>query len=343
MDTMEKIEQYKLLLDIYYHEITNFYTKATIFVAIQTGILAGIVALFEKLQNNTKIFLIVIIFAIVLSCIQILISIRGNIVSNALIKTISEYEKENGYVLLKKFSANTVPKNKLLGMNSPSYLFIIVNIAFLLLWTTILIVYIIAPNICFSSVNYESIIKNYRLFILPIISVVFAVTMKISDLLDEHGLHWFKGDALFFSILCAVSGSILIFIDTISAQMIFAMIISFVVRKRIDFFNHIIAFIILVISYVISAKINVHWFLFFFISVIILGCIKDLKYTASKSKITKIISFIYLYIPIIYAIPALFYSIITKDWIFFISFFLFDLSYNITRLIGEKDIKRYYS
>ena len=342
MDKTEKIEQYKLLLDIYYHEITNFYTKATIFVAIQTGILAGIVALFEKLQSNMKIFLIVIIFAIVLSCIQILISVRGNIVSNALIKTISEYEKENGYSLLKKFSDNEVRKNKILGMNSPSYLFIIINIAFLLLWTTILIVYIIIPNICFLSVNYESFI-NYRLFLLPILSIVFAITMKISDLLDEHGLHWFKGDALIFSILCAISGSLLIFIDDITAQMIFAMIISFVVRKRIDFFNHIIAFIILVTSYLINAKINVRWFLFFFIAVIILGCVKDLKYTAKKSKIIKVISCIYLYIPIIYAIPALLYSIITKDWIFYISFFLFDLSYNITRLIGEKDLKKYYS
>ena len=49
------------------------------------------------------------------------------------------------------------------------------------------------------------------LFSLPIILIfaaLYGITMKIADLLDEHGLKWFKGSAIIFGILWGLFGSV---------------------------------------------------------------------------------------------------------------------------------------
>ena len=83
-------------------------------------------------------------------------------------------------------------------------------------------------------------------------------------------------------------------------------------------------------------------YLYFLVTAIIFGSIKDLKYRSQKNKIVRVITIIYLYVPIIYAVPALIFSIYTSNWLIFFTFFTYDLIYNITRLIGEKNITRYY-
>lgn len=53
-----RIEEYKLLIDIYYKEVNLSYIKATIFITIQLGVLSGVIAAYDMLKNNRTLFLI---------------------------------------------------------------------------------------------------------------------------------------------------------------------------------------------------------------------------------------------------------------------------------------------
>lgn len=221
-------------------------------------------------------------------------------------------------------------------MNFPSYLMIVLSVLFMIAWLTILII-VLFPSIknvlCFKPEQSSGIL---RFIVVCIFSMMFAITMKISDLLDEHGLQLFKGASYFFSFLCAIFGCLLIISNSTIANIIFAMLMGFVVRKRIDYNNHILAFIIITSCFLVCAPLIVHIYFPFLFIIILLGLLKDTKYSNSNSKTIKVINKIYLYVPIIYTLPSLVYSVISSEWIVFFAFFTYDLSYNITRLIGER-------
>ena len=61
-----------------------------------------------------------------------------------------------------------------------------------------------------------------------------------------------------------------------------------------------------------------------------------MKYKRRKIWFLEIIERLYLYIPVIYAIPSLIYSILYDDWIVFAVFFTYDFTYNITRLVVKR-------
>ena len=336
-----KIEEYKILIDIYYKEVNLLYSKLTIFTTIQLGVLTGILLKIDEFSNNTMIFVISIFLMIIFSFSQILISRRGFLVNEAVINTISEFEKKNNFSLLNDFNIQVKKLKGIKQMNFPSLLFTYISVIFLILWILLSIILIMSKITI--SFFYISFCFKYKNLIIIVLSILFAVSMKISDLLNEHGLKWFKGDSILFGIICGIIGSLLIMCNIVIANIVLAMVISFVIRRRIDYINHAIAFFMITSAFILFSKIYSIIYFSFLASTLILGVIKDLKYVKNKSKILKTISKIFLVIPIIYTIPSLAYSILSQDWMIFIAFFLFDLSYNITRIIGEKqEIKKYY-
>ena len=336
---IKELEEYKLLVDIYYKEVNLFYSKTTIFITIQLGVLAGIIAGYNMLVASPGLFSIGILFMIFLSITQILISIRGNTVNEALIKTLADFEKKHGFSLLNDFSNNTKKIKGISKMNFPSYIMVFLCVLFFFAWIILLLI-VLHPYISAILLANKSgqLTGAVNAIILCIYSGLYAVTMKISDLLDEHGLRLFKGAPYIFSILCAIFGCLLIAADDIIANIIFAMIMGFVVRKRIDYNNHILAFIIITSYFLFHTKFNANIYFPFLATIIILGFIKDTKYKNHKSKLVKFVNKVYLFVPIIYALPSLVFSLITSNWVVFFVFFTYDLFYNITRLVGERGV-----
>ena len=140
MESKNIIEQYKILIDIYYKELTLLYSKITIFTTIQLGVFIGVVANYTKLLSNLWLFGIGVSLMLTLSVCQILISKRGNTVNEALINTIAEFEGKYGYTLLKDFSLQVNKINKISKMNFPSYIFIYFSCAFIIVWVVMAIV-----------------------------------------------------------------------------------------------------------------------------------------------------------------------------------------------------------
>jgi len=77
--------------------------------------------------------------------------------------------------------------------------------------------------------------------IVIIISAFLGATMKIADLLNEHDYKWFKYSDLLFGLLWGISGAYLITINQILATIWIAVLFCFIVRYRLDYFNHGIA------------------------------------------------------------------------------------------------------
>lgn len=335
----KELEEYKLLIDIYYKEVNLFYSKTTIFITIQLAMFSAVIAGYNILVGAADLFCIGIMLMMLLSVIQILISMRGYTVNEALIHTLAEFEEKHDFTLLRDFTNNTKRVKKISRMNFPSYMMVFINILFFLSWSVILII-VIFPFIkdLLLSIDYNEQLDIIRIIVLCIFSMMYAVTMKISDLLDEHGLYLFKGAPYFFSFLCAIFGCLLIVFDNIIANIIFAMVMGFVIRKRIDYNNHILAFIIITSCFLSHSDLIINIYFPFLVIIILLGFLKDTKYKNYNSKIIKHINKIYLYVPIVYALPSLVYSIIYSNWSVFCVFFIYDLSYNITRLVGERGI-----
>lgn len=337
MNDKDRIEEYKLLVDIYYKEIGLSYTKATFFITIQLGVFAGAIAGYTILSSSIGLFCSGILLMIFISLIQLLMAIRAKTVNNALINTLTDFEEKNGYTLLKDFSQNVTKSSGIKKMNFPTYAMIVISLFLLFAWCTVLLI-VLFPTIISkipSSIGQVQPPQELQAVVICIFAMLYAVTMKISDLLDEHGLHLFCGAPYLFSFLCAVFGCLLIISDDVIANIIFAMIIGFVVRKRIDYGNHILAFLILSTCFLICSNAILEIYFPFLIIIVLLGFLKDTKYLNNKSNIINVINKIYLYVPIIYTFPSLIYSILSSNWVVFFAFFTYDLSYNITRLIGN--------
>lgn len=256
-----------------------------------------------------------------------------------LFETIASFEKKTGFTFLNTFQTYVSKGNRIKKMNFPSLMIVGINILFILVWLIIAMAFvksIIPENAIHDLITSTANTKKYICYLIPIFSCLFAVTMKIADLLDEHGLTLFKYADILFGVLWGIFGALLCLCHTIIANVIFAMMIGFVIRRRLDYINHIIAFSIITTVFLLFSELIKPTYFAFLFAIIILGCIKDLKYKSRKTKISKIVEIVYLYVPIIYALPSLIYSIVFNDWMVFIAFFAYDFTYNITRLIVRR-------
>lgn len=336
------VAEHKIHYDIYYNELKLFYQKTTIFTTIQLGMFTGLILKYDELKVSPWIMSACLIFLMLFSVLELLVSIRGNHVNNAVIETIAKFEKDTGFIFLSEFEKNVHKGGRIKTMNFPSLMIVGVNILFLGVWGVITADFVwslLEPYLADISWPTTSIDLNLLEIVkISALSILFSVTMKIADLLDEHGLKWFKHADILFGVLWGVFGALLAVSDEVIANVLLAMMMGFVVRKRLDYTNHIIAFAIIVSTIFWYSKIIPGVFLAFFVTIVVLGLIKDLKYNQKKNKFSKLIEKVYLYIPLIYALPSLVYSILYGNWNVFIAFFLYDFAYNITRIVAKKRI-----
>ena len=106
-------------------------------------------------------------------------------------------------------------------------------------------------------------------FTLPLLllyPILFGSTMKIADLLDEHGLKLFRGSNLLFGALYGIFGALMILGNNVLTNLLIALLIHWILRFRIDYLNHGLAGSIMLIAFVYAIPGFVFdWFLFWII------------------------------------------------------------------------------
>jgi hypothetical protein len=158
--------------------------------------------------------------------------------------------------------------------------------------------------------------------------------MKIADLLNEHGLKWFRGSAIIFGLLWGIFGTLLVLGDNTIANIVLAMNLAFIIRGRLDYLNHQIAASIIVITFLFGAAFNPALFLAFYAIFLIFGSLRD--YVGDKLKVKTGILAIYDQIAWYYPIPTLIYCLLYGNWIVFWVFLISAIAYDATKFIYKK-------
>jgi len=173
-----------------------------------------------------------------------------------------------------------------------------------------------------------------------ILSALFGVTVKIADLLDEHGLKLFRGAPILFGFLWGIIGSLMFLSNQLVAMFILAILIHWVLRYRIDYLNHGIAAVIILMVFLYNLpNLTMNWtvFLIIFIPYSILGLLNDAVDRGEiKGIIAKLIRSNSHYI----IFPLILIFINANYWIILGVSLLHLLFYELTTGWGMKIIKR---
>ena len=165
-------------------------------------------------------------------------------------------------------------------------------------------------------------------------AILYGITMKIADLLDEHGMKsWFKGSTIFFGILWGIFGALLVVSNVYVANAILAVLLAYIFRMRIDYKNHAIATVIIIVTFLVSSTFIPLTFFVFLANFIVFGSIKDYLGDSKKSRgfWYKLFEYGWHFI-----IPPMIYAIFTTQWLVFYVFTAFIISYDLIKYIGEK-------
>lgn len=152
--------------------------------------------------------------------------------------------------------------------------------------------------------------------------------MKLADLLDEHGLHLFKGDALIFGILWGMFGALLVSINLPLANILLAMNLAFLLRGSLDYINHRVAATIIFITFALTSSIDIRLFAISLAVFTLAGILEDKSQIISKkNRSTGMIFDVMLYYPLL----GVWYGITSQDWTVFFSMTIFTSVYIITK------------
>ena len=167
------------------------------------------------------------------------------------------------------------------------------------------------------------------LFFFILSAALYGSTMKIADLLDEHGLKLFRGDAIVFGVLWGMTGGAIIFLkDNEISNIILAMNIAFIFRMRIDYKNHAIAVCIIIISFLLKGVLLKSLFFIFLGNFILFGSFKDFLGDYTKEKSWPLFFFQSGWF---YIIPTFFYSFYSSNWLVFLVLSVYSIFYNIVK------------
>ena len=194
-------------------------------------------------------------------------------------------------------------------------------------------------NKIFADKRGNKMIEN--LFSIPMIilyALLYGITMKIADLLNEHGLKWFKGSAILFGFLWGGFGVLLVLSNNTIANIMLAMNLAFIIRNRLDYINHQIAASIIIISFLFSSVFNPILFISFYAIFLVFGSSKDYVDDILKKKkgILVFLNEAMLYYPV----PTFIYCLLYGNWIVFWAFLVYTIAYDTTKSIYKK--KGYY-
>ncbi len=178
--------------------------------------------------------------------------------------------------------------------------------------------------------------SSFSIPMLLVYAALFGTTMKIADLFNEHNVKpWFKGSGFIFGILWGIFGSLLIISNIYVANVLLAMVLAFIIRMRIDYKNHAIATLIIIITFLLKSNFMPILFFIFLAVFIIFGSIKDYfdDIINSKGLLYYITEPGWYYI-----IPTLIYSIITNQWLVFYVFTIYIIFYDIVKFSLQKKL-----
>ena len=175
---------------------------------------------------------------------------------------------------------------------------------------------------------------HWPAFIILLVAILYGSTMKVADLLDEHGLKWFRFAPLLFGILWGVFGGLLIIMGTKEfANAILAMNIAFIFRMRIDYKNHAVAVTIILITFLAFGEVDLFVFFLFFLIFIFFGSVKDhLGENPDRTNWLYLISEFGWY----YVLPPFIYALWSGHWNVFTGLLAYILSYNAVRYAASK-------
>ena len=175
------------------------------------------------------------------------------------------------------------------------------------------------------------------MILLAVVAAFYGISMKIADLLNEHGLKLFRGANIFFGVVWGIGGLILVHLNDDIANIILAMILAFIVRMRIDYRNHAIASIIIICYFLSHSELKAGIFYFFLFVFLIFGSIKDFLDDSLKlnNHLKKFFETGWYYI-----IGSLIYSLYSHRWEGFVVLSSYVLSYNLIKYYYEPKLKK---
>lgn len=182
------------------------------------------------------------------------------------------------------------------------------------------------------------VINSTPFLIIILCALLYGITMKIADLLNEHGLKWFRGSAIIFGLLWGIFGALLVLSNNTIANIVLAMNLAFIIRGRLDYLNHQIATSLIVIAFLFGATFNPILFAVFYAIFLIFGSLRD--YVGDKLRVRGGMLTLYDQIMWYYPIPTLIYCLLYGNWIVFWTFLTFTVGYDTTKFIYKK--KGYY-
>lgn len=164
-------------------------------------------------------------------------------------------------------------------------------------------------------------------------AICYGLTMKIADLLNEHGLKWFKGSALLFGILWGAFGALLVMSSNEVANIILAMNVAFITRGRLDRINHQVATTMIIIGFLYISTFNPLLFFVFYLIFLIFGSLEDYADVFRK----KHLSFAFLNETMwYYPVSTFVYCLKYGHWIIFGAILSFMICYDLTKYVASK-------
>jgi hypothetical protein len=167
-----------------------------------------------------------------------------------------------------------------------------------------------------------------------LLSVLLAISLKITDNINEHDLRLFKGSKIISGFFWGIFGSLLIMENNILSNLWLAILLGWILRGKIDNLGHGIGCSLIFITFIFNLKnfqIEEEIFLIFFAGMVASGLVHD--FLNKTKKINKLFSEL-LHSTIYFVTLPLIYSIITQQFIIFISMVSFIFAYETTRNIS---------
>jgi hypothetical protein len=81
-----------------------------------------------------------------------------------------------------------------------------------------------------------------------LLSILFGISQKIADALNEHGTFLFKYANLFFGVLFGFFGMLLITHDKVFLEFYLGLVLYWLLAGKLDFFNHQLSATLILIS-----------------------------------------------------------------------------------------------
>ncbi len=181
------------------------------------------------------------------------------------------------------------------------------------------------------------------LFATPLLllyAVLFGCTMKIADLLNEHGLKSFRGSKLVFGAAWGIFGALMAVGNNFLAIFVVAMVIHWVLRYRADCLSHGIAGAIILITFLFNLpNFTMDWLLFavVFITYSVHGLLND---AADRKEIRGFWARYFGSNSHYFTVPIILTIINPAYWIVLAVSILHILSYETTKHYGMKYIEK---